>query len=160
MAISGPIERLGNGVTGKYFMYAAGTRGAPVIFSTRPGSAAGLASGKWGDPENAVAVPSGTAGQFAGILQDNVEDFDESRYCYYPQWYGNNTTTCRPVAVIEQGVIFTDQIESADTPTRGADVFWSANGLFTTAAGSVKVGEFTGTKDAKGFAGIDLDKKV
>ena len=168
MAIKGPIERAKQTPTGKYFMYDEhvvgnssvtnnrAERGAPVIHVVRTG-ATGAASGKWGDPNNAVAVPSGTAGVFAGALYHNVTGgFDESRQCFYPQWYGYETTTCRPLGVIEEGSFFTDKVEAADNPTVGAAAYWSANGLFTTAAGSAQVGKFTGAKDSDGFVGVDL----
>ena len=154
MATRGPAFK--KHVTPVYFMYTAGTDGAPLIHVTSPNAVEG--TGKPGDANNAVAVPTSISGTFAGILWSTVEVHDESRSCYNPKYFGRNTTTCRPVNVIDHGSIFTDQVEAADTPTIDAPAYWSANGLFTTTATSQQVGRFTGAKDSDGYVGVEIDK--
>lgn len=144
-------------IDGSYFATAnmVAERGVGVVLVNPSG-----VTGVPGDHNNTVTTPSGVAGEvFVGVLFDDVVDWDRTTACFPHDRYRNATTACRPVNIVRQGDINTDQLADGATPTPGQDAYLTAGGLFTETSTSIgPVGKFRGVKQSNGFISIHIDQ--
>ena len=117
-------------------------------------------TGAAGDSINIVELPTPGAGeQFVGVLMSEVVTWDRTKCCFLPEKYRSATTVCRPVNIVRQGDVFTDQLKTGDAPATGAPAYVGADGKFTVTSNALgQVGTFRGVKDSNGFVSIHIDK--
>lgn len=120
-----------------------------------------------------VVVATGTAGECTvlstlagkvstglsrpvGLLLDDVENLD---YTTRPQiWTRNVVPRGSEVSLLSKGRVRTNMIHYQAAPSGGRFAYLSVSGLVHTTAGSgIKVGHFTSTKDADGYADLYVD---
>lgn len=142
------ISVLGN-TDVSYFMNEVAERGIVVVHNTS-GSGAAM-----DDPNATVVIPTSTAGALAGVLLNDVVNLDLTRQ--HINWHKDEVQLGGKVTILRQGQVTTDMIKTGDTPSAGDDAHWDANGEFTTTATSEKVGRFLSSKDADGFAKVEVN---
>lgn len=136
-----------------YFMNATGERGGIVIHSTG-GSGAAM-----DDADAVVAYPTGqdpSGTDPAGLLLCDVVNIDLTRQ--HLNFYKDEVQLGSKVTILRRGVVVTDVIDTGDTPTIGAKAYYNSTGQFTsTDPGSgTQVGRFLSTKDADGYAKVEV----
>lgn len=135
-----------------YMMNEVAEQGIMVVRC--PGS---TGSGLPGDPDNLACVPT-TSGSPLGVLLQNVEDVDETRFPHLASIHSDTTTLCRPVEIVRKGEVHTNMIATGITPSPGDPAYYTTGGLFTTsAAGSVQVGTFEGSVGSDGYVVVRVD---
>jgi hypothetical protein len=113
-------------------------------------------TGKPGDANNLIEVPTNASGLPLGILATDVVNIDLSRYNHIARFHRDEVPVCSPVTVVTKGYVYTDRVATGVTPTPGAAAYYTASGLLTTATDSARVGTFRGYKDADGYVGVDV----
>lgn len=114
-------------------------------------------TGKPGDGNNVVQVPTGTSGTPIGLLLCDVVDIDLSQYPHLGRHFKDEVPLCSPVTLLTHGYVYTNKIASGITPAQGVAAHYTANGELTTTTTSIRVGTFRGAKDADGYAGVDIN---
>lgn len=117
-------------------------------------------TGKVGDGNNVVAVPTGTSGSPVGVLLNDVEDIDLSTQPHLNRFYKDVVPLCSPVTLLTHGYVYTDKLVTGNTPAAGGAAHFNTDGKFTTTTTSTRVGTFRGAKDADGFVGVDVNIRV
>jgi len=128
------------------------------VIVTRDTSYSG--TGKVGDGNNVVEVPTGTGGTPVGLLATDVVDIDLSEYPHFGRMHRDEVPLCSPVNLVTHGYVFTDRLKTGDTPSAHDPAYFTADGELTTTAGSARVGTFRGVKDSDGYVGVDVDLGV
>lgn len=120
----------------------------------------GVALGDSAGVADLVADPSGK--KFAGILMNDVESVDETRY--HRNFHKDVQLTGERVTLLRKGRVTTNALVSGQSPTDGQTAYLSTDGKFTptksTTGGLVAtppVGEFKGLKDESGYVCIDIN---
>lgn len=142
--ISNVMKALPTGVTKQQ-------RGVVVIRDTNYSG-----TGKVGDANNVVAVPTNASGTPVGVLANDVADIDLSQYPHIAPMHRDEVPLCSPVTLVTHGYVYTNMIASGVTPTADDPAHYTTNGEFTTATDSVRVGTFRGVADADGYVGVDV----
>jgi len=136
-----------------YFMNVTGERGGIVIHST------GGSGWAMDDADAVVAIPTGQAPSGtnpAGLLLCDVVNIDLTRQ--HLNFYKDEVQLGSKVTLLRQGVVVTNVIDTGSTPTIGAKAYYNTTGQLTaTNAGSApQVGRFLSTKDADGYAKVEI----
>jgi hypothetical protein len=132
---------------------ATAERGGIVVHSTAT-SGAGVAM----DDSNAVVTYAATAsGRLpAGLLLNDVVSLDLTRQ--HINWHRDEVQTGSKVTLLRQGQVTTNLIVGGVTVGPGSGAYVGASGYLTTVStNSVKVGTFLSTKDADGYAKVDIN---
>lgn len=114
-------------------------------------------TGKVGDGNNVVKVPTGTSGAPRGLLLTDVEDIDLSQHPHLARNYRDVVPLCSPVTLLTHGYVFTNKLVTGNTPTAGTAAHFNTDGKLTTTTTSTRVGTFRGVKDADGYVGVDIN---
>lgn len=113
-------------------------------------------TGKPGDANNLIEIPTNASGVPLGVLATDVVSLDLSRYEHLARYHRDETTVGSPVTVVTHGFVYTN-MWSGSNPTAGAPAYYTATGKLTsTNTGSVSVGRFRGAPDADGYVGVDV----
>lgn len=136
-----------------YVMNEVAERGIVVNYVSASGG-----TGKPGDANNIVAVPtttSGTPGTAVGILATDVVSLDLSRYNHIARFHRDEVPVCSPVTIVTDGYVYTNMVSGV--PVAGQSAYYTAGGKVTaTNTGSAVVGRFRGTVDGDGYVGVDV----
>lgn len=141
----------------KYTCETTGEEGY-VCVVTSGGS--GVALGDRAGQASIVSNPSGY--KVAGVLMHDVVDKDET--LYHLNFHNGERKKGSHACLLRKGVITTDALVSATSPTDGATAYLGADGKFTptlSATGGLvatpKMGEFKGSKDENGFVCVEVN---
>lgn len=113
-------------------------------------------TGKPGDANNLVELPTDSGGVPVGVLVSDVVSLDLSRHNHIGRNHRDEVPVCSPVTLVTDGYVYTNMLVSGDDPTPGAAAYYTTGGMLTTSAGSTVVGRFRGKKDADGYVGVDV----
>ena len=113
-------------------------------------------TGKPGDANNLVEVPTSVSGVPVGILVPDVVSIDLSRQNHIARNHRDELPVCSPVTIVTDGYVYTNMLVSGVSPTPGQPAYYVSGGLVTNVAGSAVVGRFRGQKDADGYIGVDV----
>jgi hypothetical protein len=128
-------------------------RGGIVVHATGV-SGSGVAM----DDSNAVVTYAASAsGRLpAGLLLNDVVSLDLTRQ--HINWHRDEVQTGSKVTLLRQGQVTTNLIVSGVSPGPGSGAYVGANGYLTTVStNSTKVGTFLSSKDADGYAKVDIN---
>ncbi len=132
-----------------YVLNSAAEKGVVVTFLGVSGT------GKPGDANNTIQVPTNASGVPVGILLTDVVSLDLSRYPHIARNHRDEVPVGSPVTVMTHGYLYTNMLSG--TPTPGESAYYTVGGLLTdTNTGSVVVGKFRGVVDADGYIGVDV----
>jgi hypothetical protein len=134
-----------------FFMNEVAERGGVVVHVT---SGVGVSM----DDSNAVVTyaADSTGKKPAGVLLNDVVNLDLTRQ--HINWHKDEVQVGSKVALLRQGQVTTDMVAADANPSAGADAYFGANGVLTTAsANSVKVGRFLSSKDSEGYVKVDIN---
>ncbi len=156
MAILGKRNEIETDITNR--STTVGTAGVGFVV-TAAGSGATI-----GDSSSSVGLAANPSGyQFAGMLLHEIASIDESKF--HRNWNKEQMLIGERCTLSRKGQWYTDQISG--TPAKGNTAYLTTNGAFTptvSATGGVaatpKCGQFLGSKDANGFAGIDFNLPI
>lgn len=148
MALKPDRIELADGSRIKYFMNEVAERGIVVLLDSPGGEG-------MDDPTATVSVPTGTAGNPAGVLMNDVVNLNLTRQ--HINWHQDEVQVGNKVDIIRRGVVRTNMVKSGDTPAAGGDAHFDANGEFTTTATSTKVGQFVSELDAEGYVEVEVN---
>mgnify|MGYP001570879908 CR=1 FL=1 len=144
-----PLRKDNVGSDVAYVLGAAAEKGVVVRILGASGT------GKPGDANNTVEVPTNASGFPVGVLMTDVVSLDLSRFPHLASNHRDETTVGRPVKIMTEGYLYTNMVSGAPTP--GVSVYYTVGGLVTaTNTGSVVVGTFRGVKDADGYIGVNV----
>ncbi len=109
------------------------------------------------DPNAIVVVATGGTGDLpAGLLLNDMVNLDLTRQ--HINWHKDEVQLGGKVTLMRQGQVTTDQIEAAKTPKPGDPLHFTTAGQFTTDVGdSTQVGRWLSSKDADGFAKLEIN---
>ena len=133
-----------------FFMNEVSERGLIVSHSTG-GSGAAM-----DDSSAVVQVVTATNEDPAGVLLNDVVNLDLTRQ--HLNYHKDEVQIGSKVLLLRQGTVVTDQISG--TPVVGESVHFSPDGLLVTSSqssASDPVGRFLSTKDADGYAKVDIN---
>lgn len=117
-------------------------------------------TGKPGDANNLIEIPTNASGVPLGILATDVVSIDLSRYEHIARYHRDEVPVGSPVTVVTHGFVYTNMWSGSD-PTPGASAYYTATGKLTsTNTGSVVVGRFRGAPDSDGYVGVDVTVRV
>jgi len=141
----------GNGTNG--LTTATAERGVLLIHRTS-GSGAAM-----DQAEAAVCLPTGAAGNVAGLLLNDVVNVDLTRQ--HLNQHQDEVQTGGKVALLRRGYVVTDKIVSGNTPTAGEAAYLEANGEISNAqndtqGGAPIVGRFLSSLDEDGYAKVEI----
>lgn len=123
-------------------------------------ASAATGTGKPGDANNTIEIPTNASGIPLGVLATDVVSLDVSRYSHIARFHRDEVTVGSPVTVVTHGFVYTN-MWSGSNPTPGALAYYTATGkLTTTNTGSVSIGRFRGAPDADGYVGVDVSLRV
>jgi hypothetical protein len=111
------------------------------------------------DDANAIvtyqALSSGS--RPVGLLLNDVVNYDLTRQ--HINWLKDEMQVGGKVALLRIGIVSTNLIVAAATPTAGAAAYVGVSGLLdTTSTGfNTKVGQFLSAKDADGYAKVSIN---
>jgi hypothetical protein len=135
-----------------WYMDTPAERGGVVCVQT---------AGSGGYPGNAYNVVTYAANPSGrnpiGVLLYDVVNYDPSRQHGNP--YRMQVLVGYKVALIKDGHVTTNMIDSGSSPVGGETAYLGASGLFslTQATGAKPVGQFLGSKDQDGFAKVRIE---
>ena len=133
-----------------FFMNATAERGILVVHD---GGGSGAAMD---DSAATVKVPTATTDQPAGLLLNDVVNLDLTRQ--HLNYHQDEVQQGGKVLLLRRGTVVTDQISG--TPVIGESAHFDPNGLLVTSSqssASDPVGRFLSTKDADGYAKVDIN---
>lgn len=119
-------------------------------------------TGKPGDSDNVVGVPTAATQKAFGLLLQDVFKIDQTKYTFVQDMFSSATTACKPVKTVRRGIFGTDWIDPAinkSSIAAGQDVWFSVDGFTNVDSGSEIVGTFGGTVDSNDFVLIKFDIK-
>jgi hypothetical protein len=132
-----------------FFMNKVAERGGIVVHDT---SGSGVSM----DDANAqVVYPTGTDGNPAGLLLNDVVDLDLTRQ--HINWHRDEVQIGSKVTLLRQGQVTTDVLKSGVNVTAGESAYFDEFGELTNVNNSVKVGRFLSSRDADGYAKVDIN---
>lgn len=132
-----------------FFMNTTAERGGVVAFST------GGVGSAMDDANAVVAAPAALADKPAGILLNDVVDYDLTRQ--HMNWYKDEVQKGNKVTLLRRGFVVTNMLDTAAAPAAGLPAYFTIGGKLTEAAtGSAAVGVFLSGKDADGYAKVDV----
>lgn len=133
-----------------FFMNTVAERGGVVVHTT---GGVGAAM----DDAGAVVEYAADAADKkpAGLLLNDVVNIDLTRQ--HINWHKDEVHVGAKVALLRQGQVTTDMVDSGVTPTAGDDAYVGADGMLTTDSGTAKVGRFLSSKDADGYVKVDIN---
>jgi hypothetical protein len=134
-----------------FFMNTTGNRGVIVVHDTS-------ASGAGMDAAAAVVkIPTaGFSGSLpAGLLLCDVVNYDLTRQ--HINWHKDEVQIGGKVTLLKDGWVVTNAVSGS--PTAGQTAYYDQNGNLTPTdgGGGVKVGRFLTSKDADGYAKVDIN---
>ena len=132
----------------KYFMNEVSEAGCVVNFDA-PGGV-GMDS-----PDATVSLPTGPSGNPAGVLMNDMVNYNLTRQKINPQ--RDELQIGNKAALLKQGVVHTNMLKSGDTPGAGDPAYYTTDGEFTTTATSDQVGTFASPKDADGYVEVEVN---
>ena len=132
-----------------YFMNATSERGILVVHD---GGGSGAAMD---DSAATVKVPTAFTQQPAGLLLNDVVNIDLTRQ--HINYNKDEVQQGGKVLLLRRGTVVTNIIESGKTPTAGSIAYYKANGELTTDVDSQPVGQFLSSKDADGYAKVEIN---
>ena len=92
----------------------------------------------------------------AGLLLNDVVSLDLTRQ--HINWHRDEVQTGSKVTLLRQGQVTTNSIVDGVTVGPGSGAYFGANGKLTTVStNSVRVGTFLSSKDADGYAKVDIN---
>lgn len=137
-----------------YVLNEVAEKGIVVTYVTGSGG-----TGKPGDSNNIVQIPTNASGVPVGVLATDVVSIDLSRYNHVARYHRDEVPVCSPVTIVTDGYVYTDMVSG--TPVAGQSAYYTTGGLLTaTNTGSVVVGRFRGTVDGDGYVGVDVKTGV
>ena len=150
MAIKGPRNfSLGADSEISYFMNEAAEAGIIVVYT-----ADDITDLSLDNAANEVAIPTDNDdGYPAGLLLQDVLDLDLT-YSAGPLW-GTQALVGEKVELAKGGWYQTDKLKSGDTPERGEDAYYAADGELST-SGIHRVGEFESGVNSEGFVRVRI----
>jgi len=132
-----------------FFMNEVAERGGVVVH---------VSSGSGVSMDDALALvahPTGTEGNPAGLLLNDVVNYDLTKQ--HINWHKDEVQVGSKVTLLRQGQVTTNVVVSGVTPVAGEDAYFDADGELTNVSGSVKVGRFLSTADADGYVKVDIN---
>ena len=140
------------GVDISYFMNATGERGGIVLHSTG-GSGAAM-----DDDDAVVAYPTGqsvSGTSPAGLLLNDVVNYDLTTR--HINFHKDETQVGGKVTLLRHGVVVTNWVSGS--PTIGQKAYYLSDGRLTGTdpTNGVQVGRFLSTKDADGYAKVEIN---
>ena len=146
-----PLRKYHEGSDIAYVLNEAAEAGIVVRHVSNP-----TGTGKPGDANNLIEVPTNASGVPLGVLATDVVSIDLSRYNHIARFHRDEVPVCSPVTVVTKGYVYTNKVATGVIPAAGSAAYYTASGLLTTATDSVRVGTFRGAKDADGYVGVDV----
>jgi hypothetical protein len=131
-----------------FFMNETATRGKICVFSTA-GSGAAM------DDSNAKVIVATGSGNAAGMLLNDVVNLDLTRQ--HINFHKDEVQKGGKVLLLRRGTVVTNNIESGKTPTAGNIAYFDSAGDLTTDVDSTPVGQFLSSKDADGYAKVEIN---
>lgn len=148
MALKGDREEFHHDI--RWYMDEPAERGGVAVLQTA-GS-----GGYPGHRNNVVTYAATPAGRFPiGVLLHDVVNNDLSRH--QPNPYRMQAQVGTKICLQKDGWVTTNMLAPTANPVGGEAAYLGPSGLFTTAAGTAKVGQFLGGKDEDGFAPIRIE---
>jgi hypothetical protein len=131
-----------------FFMNQVAERGTMTIIST---SASGAAM----DDSNAKVVLATGSGKPAGLLLNDVVELDLTRQ--HINFAKDEVQKGGKVLLLRRGTVVTNKIETGKSPSAGDIAYYKSDGELTTDVDSQPVGQFLSSKDADGYAKVEIN---
>ena len=131
-----------------FFLNEVAERGQFLIVSTA-GSGAAM------DDSTAKAAIATGSGKPLGLLLNDVVDLDLTRQ--HINFAKDEVQKGSKVLILRRGTVVTDQIETGKSPTAGSVAYYKSSGELTTDVDSQPVGLFLSSKDADGYAKVEIN---
>lgn len=148
MALKGDRYELQTDIS--FFMDETASRGIIVVHDTA-GSGAAM-----DQAVNNVSVPTGVAGNPAGLLLCDVVNKDLTTV--HLNQHKDEVQVGGKVVLLKKGYVLTNNVNG--TPAgNGAKAYYQSGGILTETSGSgaVQVGRFLTTKDADGYCKVEIN---
>ena len=156
MALKGDRYELQTDVS--FFMNEVAERGGVVTLASTS-TPSGVAMDSSANVVTYVTNPSGKVP--LGILLNDMVNIDLTRQ--HINWHKDELQKGGKVTVLRKGYVVTNLVGSG-TPTAGAYAYVADSGLISTStrgvaldAGAVKIGRFLTSKDADGYAKVEIN---
>ena len=131
-----------------FFLDEVAERGKFLIVSTA-GSGAAM------DDSAAMAAVATGSGSPLGLLLNDVVNLDLTRQ--HINFAKDEVQKGSKVLILRRGTVVTDQIETGKSPTAGSIAYYKSDGELTTDVDSQPVGQFLSSKDADGYAKVEIN---
>jgi hypothetical protein len=131
-----------------FFLDEVAERGKFLIVSTA-GSGAAM------DDSAAMAAVATGSGSPLGLLLNDVVNLDLTRQ--HINFAKDEVQKGSKVLILRRGTVVTDQIETGKSPTAGSVAYYKSSGELTTDVDSQPVGLFLSSKDADGYAKVEIN---
>ena len=133
-----------------FFMNETAEKGQIVSISTA-GSGAAM------DQAGALVSIQGANGSVipVGVLLNDVVDLDLTRQ--HINFHKDEVQKGSKVLILRRGTVVTNVIETGKSPTAGDIAYYKADGELTTDVDSTPVGQFLSSKDADGYAKVEIN---
>ena len=141
-----------------FFMNETAERGIIVIHDT---AATGTVAAM--DDANAtVSIPTGTNGQPAGLLLNDVVNLDLTRQ--HINWHQDEVQIGGKVTLLKRGVVVTDQLVTGIDPLPGEKAYFTTSGKISNSSvatddinSATQIGRFLSSKNSDGFAKVEIN---
>ena len=155
MALKGD-RNYSDGTRIDFFMNETAERGIVVVADDSAGSGSGAAM----DQATAVVkkpdVANGSGERPYGLLLNDVVNLDLTRQ--HLNVYKDEVQVGGKVTVLRHGVVVTNMIESGVTPQPLTAAYFTTDGeLNSTSTNSTRIGTWLSTKDADGYAKLEVN---
>lgn len=155
MALKGD-RNYNDGVDISFFMNETAERGIVVVHDDSVGSGSGAAMDQATAAVKKPDVANGSGERPFGVLLCDVVNYDLTRQ--HINWHKDEVQVGGKVPVVRHGVVVTNMIESGVTPQPGAAAYFTTDGeLNSTSTNSTRIGTWLSTKDADGYAKLEVN---
>tara|TARA_R110000744_G_scaffold145175_1_gene257360 strand:- start:1839 stop:2294 length:456 start_codon:yes stop_codon:yes gene_type:complete len=131
-----------------FFLNEVAERGQFLIVSTA-GSGAAM------DDSTAKAAIATGSGKPLGLLLNDVVDLDLTRQ--HINFAKDEVQKGSKVLILRRGTVVTNKIETGKSPAGGDIAYYKSDGELTTDVDSTPVGQFLSSKDADGYAKVEIN---
>tara|TARA_R110000822_G_scaffold296698_1_gene419171 strand:- start:2137 stop:2592 length:456 start_codon:yes stop_codon:yes gene_type:complete len=131
-----------------FFLNEVAERGQFLIVSTA-GSGAAM------DDSTAKAAIATGSGKPLGLLLNDVVDLDLTRQ--HINFAKDEVQKGSKVLILRRGTVVTNKIETGISPAGGDIAYYKSDGELTTDVDSTPVGQFLSSKDADGYAKVEIN---
>jgi len=131
-----------------FFLNEVAERGQFLIVSTA-GSGAAM------DDSTAKAAIATGSGKPLGLLLNDVVNLDLTRQ--HINFAKDEVQKGSKVLILRRGTVVTNKIETGKSPAGGDIAYYKSDGELTTDVDSTPVGQFLSSKDADGYAKVEIN---